>query len=249
MVVPIFRSNYSLTSILTLDKASSEQDRKKNRADSVFDICNDNQIKDVFIADNNLSGLVEAYENSKAAGLNLRYGFRVNVCNNIDDKTDQSVKTEGKLILFAKDQSFKDLIKLHNIATTLGVYDGRPRLDYSTIKRNWTKNLLMVIPFYDSFIFNNLLYGHECIPDIDFAKPYICIENNSLPFDELIKNQIVSSIKYDQIESKTVYYNNRKDFNAYMTYRCILNRTNFQKPELSHFGSTEFCMEAINDAR
>lgn len=248
-MVPIFRSNYSLTSILTLEKATPEQDRKPNRADSIFDICIDNNQKDVFIADNNLSGLIEAYENSKASGINLRYGFRVNVCNNIEDKTDQSTKTEGKLIIFAKDRSFHDLIKLHNIATTIGIYDGKPRLDYSTLKNNWSKDLLMVIPFYDSFIFNNLLYGHECIPDIDFAKPYICIENNSLPFDDLIKNQITSSIKYDQIESKTVYYNKRKDFNAYMTYRCILNRTNFQKPELAHFGSTEFCMEAINDAR
>jgi DNA polymerase III alpha subunit len=249
MVLPIFRSNYSLTSILTLDKASPAEDRKKNRADSVFDICKDNELQDVFIADNNLSGLVEAYENSQSASLNLRYGFRVNVCNNIEDKSPESVKTEGKLILFAKDESFKDLIKLHNIATTAGIHDGRPRLDYSTIKTHWTKNLLMVIPFYDSFIFNNLLYGHECIPDIDFAKPYICIEENGLPFDNLVKNQIMSSIKYDQLESKTVYYNKRTDFNAYMTYRCILNRTNFQKPELSHFGSTEFCMEAINNAR
>jgi DNA polymerase III alpha subunit len=249
MVVPIFRSNYSLTSILTLDKSTPKEERKTNRADSVFDICNDNNIKDVFIADNNLSGLVEAYENSKAAGLNLRYGFRVNVCNNIEDKTEQSVKTEGKLIVFAKKDNFKDLVKLHNIATTVGIYDGRPRLDYATLKKNWTKNLLMVIPFYDSFIFNNLLYGHECIPDIDFAKPYICIENNGLPFDDLVKNQIISSIKYDQIESKTIYYNKRADFNAYMTYRCILNRTTFQKPELSHFGSTEFCMEAIQNAR
>lgn len=249
MTIPIFRSNYSLTSILTLDKASSKEDRKSNRADSIFDICNDNDIKDVFIADNNLSGLVEAYENSQSAKLNLRYGFRVNVCNNIEDKTPSSVKTEGKLIIFAKQESFRDLIKLHNIANTSGFFDGKPRLDYSILKDNWTKNLLMVIPFYDSFIFNNLLYGHECIPDIDFANPYICIENNDLPFDNLVKNQIASSIKYDQINCKTVYYNKRSDFNAYMTYRCILNRTTFQKPELAHFGSTEFCMEAITDAR
>ena len=250
MVIPIFRSNYSLTSILTLDKATTVQDRKQNRADSVFDICTDNGLKDVFIADNNLSGLVEAYENATAAGLNLRYGFRVNVCNNMEDRTEQSVKTEGKLIIFAKKDNFKDLIKIHNIATTVGIYDSRPRIDYATLKKNWTKNLLMVIPFYDSFIFNNLLYGHECIPDIDFAKPYICMEDNGLPFDELIKNQIITSgTKYDQIKSKTVYYNKRKDFNAYMTYRCILNRRTFQKPELPHFGSTEFCMEAINDAR
>jgi DNA polymerase III alpha subunit len=248
-MIPIFRSNYSLTSILTLDKACPKEERKQNRADSVFDICNDNGIKDVFIADNNLSGLVEAYENASSAGLNLRYGYRVTVCNNIDNKTEDSIKTESKIIIFAKNNTFKDLIKLHNIATTIGQYNGKPRLDYATLKKNWNKNLLMVIPFYDSFIFNNLLYGHECIPEIDFANPYITIENNNLPFDEIVKNQIISSIKYDQINSKTIYYNNKKDFKAYMTYRCILNRTTFQKPELPHFGSDEFCMEAIYNAR
>jgi DNA polymerase III alpha subunit len=248
-MIPIFRSNYSLTSILTLDKGTDISDRKLNRADSIFDICKDNDIKDVFIADNNLSGMVEAYENASNARLNLRYGLRVSVCNNIEDKTDASTQTEGKLIIFAKSNSFTDLVKLHNISTTIGNFNGKPRLDYNILKKNWTKNLLMLIPFYDSFIFNNLLHGHYCIPDIDFTSPYISIENNNLPFDSIVKKQIQSSIKYDQIESKTIYYNNKSDFNAYMTYRCILNRSNFQKPELSHFGSNEFCMEAMNNAR
>jgi len=44
--------------------------------------------------------------------------------------------------------------------------------------------------------------------------------------------------------SKTIYYREKKDFKAYMTYRCILNRSTFQKPELRHFGSQEFCMES-----
>lgn len=248
-MIPIFRSNYSLTSILTLEKATDISERKANRADSIFDICKDNGIKDVFIADNNLSGIIEAYENTLSAGLNLRYGFRVNVCNDIEDKTDGSLQTEGKLIIFAKSDSFTDLIRLHNIASTAGNFNGTPRLDYNILKKNWSKNLLMLIPFYDSFIFNNLLHGHHCIPDIDFANPYISIENNNLPFDSVVKKQIQSSIKYDQVESKTIYYNNRSDFNAYMTYRCILNRSNFQKPELPHFGSSEFCMEALNNAR
>jgi DNA polymerase III alpha subunit len=245
MTLPIFRSNYSLTSILTLDQYKDAKDRKANRADSIFNICRDADLKDVFIADNNLSGMVEAYENSIHANLNLRYGYRVTVCANIEDKTEQSQKTESKLIIFARKNSFTDLIKLHNISTNDGFYDGKARLDYKTLKKHWTKNLLMVIPFYDSYIFNNLLYGKECIPDIDFANPYICIENNGLPFDTLVSDQIKSSIKYHQIDTKTIYYKDKKDFNAYMTYRCILNRTTFQKPELAHFGSNEFCMEAI----
>lgn len=244
-MIPIFRSNYSLTSILTLDKVISKDQRPINRADSIFDICEDIGHKDVFIADNNLSGLVEAYESAEASNMNLRYGFRVNVCNDINDKSEQSQKTQGKLIIFARKDNFKQLIKLHNIATTIGFYNGIARLDYKTLQKNWNKNLLMVIPFYDSYLFNNLIYGYECIPDIDFAIPYITLENNDLPFDNLVKNQIQSSVKYDQISSKTIYYKNRSDFNAYLTYRCILNRTTFQKPEIAHFGSSEFCIESL----
>ena len=151
-MIPIFRSNYSLTSILTLDKATKTSERKKNRADSIFDICNDQGLEEVFIADNNLSGMVEAYENASSAGLNLRYGFRVSVCNNIEDKTDASTQTEGKLIIFAKKENFTDLVKLHNVANTVGSFNGKPRLDYNILKKNWSKNLLMLIPFYDSFI-------------------------------------------------------------------------------------------------
>ena len=54
MTLPIFRSNYSLTSILTLDQYKKTVDRKANRADSIFNICSDLGLKDVFIADNNL---------------------------------------------------------------------------------------------------------------------------------------------------------------------------------------------------
>ena len=247
IMLPIFRSNYSLTSILTLDKHT--EDRDQNRADSVFSLCKENDFEDVFIADNNLTGLVEAYENAKDANLNLRFGYRVTVCSNIEDKTEDSEKTSSKVIIFAKNNSFLDLIKLHNIAGTTGLHNGVSRLDYKTLKDNWSKDLLMVIPFYDSFVFYNLLHGRECIPEFDFTNPYICIENNDLPFDNIIKKQIQSSIKYDQIDSKTIYYNKRSDFKAYMTYRCILNRTTFQKPNLEHFGSNEFCMEALQDAR
>jgi hypothetical protein len=66
-MLPIFRSNYSLTSILTLEEATEKDNRLVNRSDSVFDICKDYELEDVFIVDNTLTGLVEAYENAKKA--------------------------------------------------------------------------------------------------------------------------------------------------------------------------------------
>jgi DNA polymerase III alpha subunit len=244
-MLPLFRSNYSLTSILTLSAASVSKERKSNTPDSIFDICLDFDIKDVFIVDKNLTGLVEAYENSKKANLNLRFGYRVNLCQDISNKTPDSVLTESTFIIFATKNSFLDLIKLHNISTTAGMFDNRPRLDFKTLKKEWSKNLCLAIPFYDSYVYYNLLHGRQCVPELDFTDPTYFLEDNGLPFDNLLINHIQCTIKDQEIiQSKTIYYRDRKDFKSYMTYRCILNRTTFQKPELSHFGSQEFCMEA-----
>lgn len=244
-MLPIFRSNYSLTSVLTLDAATEKENRSQNRPDSIFDICNDYELSDVFIVENTLTGLVEAYENAKKAKLNLRFGYRVSVCRDIADKTPESELTESKFIIFATKGSFTDLIKLHNISSTDGIYNGRPRLDFKTLKENWSKNLALAIPFYDSYVYYNLLYGRQCVPELDFTDPVYLTEDNGLPFDGLLINHIKETIKdHEIIPSKTIYYRERKDFKSYMTYRCILNRTTFQKPELRHFGSQEFCMEA-----
>lgn len=244
-MLPIFRSNYSLTSVLTLDPYTEKDSREENHPDSIFDISKDYSLQDVFIVDNTLTGLVEAYENAKKANLNLRFGYRLNICQDITNKTKESEITESKFIIFATKNSFNDLIKLHNISSTDGIYEGRPRLDFKTLKEYWSKNLSLAIPFYDSYVYYNLLYGRQCVPELDFTEPTYFIENNGLPFDDLLNNHIQDTIKdHEIISSKTIYYRERKDFKAYMTYRCILNRTTFQKPELRHFGSQEFCMEA-----
>jgi DNA polymerase III alpha subunit len=244
-MLPVFRSNYSLTSVLTLEPFVEKDSRPLNQPDSIFDICKDYGLQDCFIVDNTLTGMVEAYENAKKANLNLRFGYRVNVCQDIENKTPESNLTESKFIIFATKNSFNDLIKLHNISTTKGILNGKARIDFKTLKENWSKNLTLVVPFYDSYVYYNLLYGRQCVPELDFTEPYYFTENNGLPFDDLLNNHLLETIKdYETVPSKTIYYRERKDFKAYMTYRCILNRSTFQKPELRHFGSQEFCMEA-----
>jgi len=246
-MVPIFRSNYSLTSILTLEAASNEP-LPENQPDSIFDIAKELSLKECYIVDNTLTGLVEAYENAKKSNISLRFGYRVNVCKDLNDKTPGSELTQSKVIIFSTRKSFTDLIKLHNISTTLGLYNGKPRLDFNCLKENWTKNLHISIPFYDSYLYYNLLYGKQCVPELDFTCPSYLLEDNDLPFDQLLGKHIKSTIQNNEIvPCKTIYYKSRKDFKAYMTYRCILNRTTFQKPELKHFGSQEFCAESFKE--
>jgi DNA polymerase III alpha subunit len=236
---------------LTLDAPSKDLDKIENRPDSVFDIAIKNNLTEVFIVDNTLSGLVEAYENAKKSEVNLRFGYRVNVCNSLDVKTEDYKKTESKFIIFAANESFKDLIHLHNISCTSGLLNGSPRLDFDQLRLNWSNNLMLGVPFYDSYLHFNSLYGRECVPQIDFTDPWYFSEDNSLPFDNILNQHLNSVVKPERIiKSKTIYYNRKKDFKAYMTYRCILNRTTFQKPNLNHFGSDEFCMESfLNNER
>lgn len=244
-MIPLFRSNYSLSSVLTLKAFTEKSSRLENRPDSIFDICKDYGQKDVFLVDNTLTGLVDAYENARSANLNLRFGYRVNVCNDMSDQTDSSIKTESKFILFAKGNTYSDLIHLHNISTTEGIHKGKPRLDYKTLKKHWSKNLLLAVPFYDSYLYYNLLHGRECVPELSFTDPFYFNENNGLPFDGLLGSHLESSVgDAEVVGAKTIYHRNYDDFKAYMTYRCILNRTTFQKPNLNHFGSREFCMES-----
>jgi DNA polymerase III alpha subunit len=243
-MLPIFRSNFSLTSILTLDPAT-DGEPPKNRPKSIFQICKDYKLKDAYIVDNTLTGLVDAYENAKKSGINLRFGYRVPVCQDITNKTPESTATESKFIIFAKRDSFKSLIKLHNISTTDGIHNGKPRLDFDSLKNHWDNSLILAVPFYDSYLHHNILFGTRCVPEIDFTDAVYFNENNELPFDRLLQKHLAASVpKSNILNSKTIYYKNRSDFKAYMTYRCILNRSTFQKPELQHFGSMEFCMES-----
>ena len=69
-LVPIFKSHYSLgRSILTLNKPKDISDNESS--DSIFDICQDAGIKDLFLVDDNMAGCLEAYTNAEELEIKL----------------------------------------------------------------------------------------------------------------------------------------------------------------------------------
>lgn len=72
-------------------------------------------------------------------------------------------------------------------------------------------------------------------------------EDNNLPFDELIKKSVLEFTNdgndYSLVESQSVFYKNKEDFKAYLTFRCISKRTTLNKPNLEHMCSDTFCFE------
>jgi len=184
-------------------------------------------------------------------GIKLIFGLRVTITEDISDKSEASLKKESKIIIFPKNNAgYKKLIKLSTIASSTGFYYV-PRLDYTTLKDNFDDNLMIAIPFYDSFLFNNSLYGHLCVPDLSFFKPVFFVEENSLPFDHIIldKVNLYAKDKYEIQKTQSVFYYEREDFLAYLTFRCINNRTNLNKPNLEHMSSDTFCFESYLNAQ
>jgi len=178
-VLPLFKSQYSLgRSILTLTETNKEGVISKNYPVSIFDIAKVHGLKEVVVVDNSISGFLEAYTNSRKAGVKLIFGLQLSFIADIAQKSEDSIKTRHKAIVLAKRTTgYKKLMKISSIACTKGFYY-RPNIDFHHLKKLWSDDLLLVIPFYDSFLHKNNLNGGLCVPDFSFAKPTFLIENH-----------------------------------------------------------------------
>ena len=218
-MIPLFKSHYSLgRSILTLE----DKDQKDDYPDSIIQICKENKMKELYLVEDNMSSFLEAYSNCRKNDIKLNYGLRISVTESMSDKSEESKTKSSKIILFFKNKKgYQQLTKLYSIAAKEGFYY-EPRLDYETISKNWTEDLILCIPFYDSFIFNNTLKNSLCIPQFDFTKPIFFIEDNDLPFDSLVKQKALSFAEKNDLKIykvQSVFYKERKDFKAYLTFR------------------------------
>ena len=244
-MTPVFKSTYSIgKSILTLD-----DDDKEGGPDSIFTICEENKIKSLVLVEDSMTGFVTAHNRCKEKGIDLVFGLRLTCCNNTleDDNSDH------KIVIFAKnDEGCRLLYKIYSYAHT-----GKGKVDFAFLNNIWTNDVELVIPFYDSFIFNNNLYLKKCIPDFSDISPTFWVERNNLPFDTLLERKVIKFSKSLQRPVrlvKSIFYKNKDDVEALQTYKILCNR-NFGKaatlsnPRLEHFGSKEFCFESYLESK
>jgi len=86
-----------------------------------------------------------------------------------------------------------------------------------------------------------------CFPKFEFTKPVFFIEDNDLPFDYIINKKVKTYCKENEMQSlavKSIYYENKDDFKAYLTFRCINNRSTLDNPKFDHLCSNEFSFES-----
>ena len=246
-MIPLFKSHYSIgKSILTL---TSPNQSNEGGPTSVFDISSKNNLREVILVEDSLVGLLEAKKQAEE----LIFGLRLDVCEDmIIEAKKGCLMCVHKIIIFARNSDGCNLLnKIYSTAFTKGA----GKIDFKSLKEFYNSNDLKIcIPFYDSFIFHNSFsYKEPCMLDDSFFDPTYFIEDNHLPFDfilqEIIKNYC-SSNGFETQKVKTIYYENRKDFEAYQTYKCICSRGFSNKaktldmPNLDHCASSEFCFES-----
>ena len=252
-LIPVWKSHYSIgRSILTLE---SSEKSTEDGPDSIIKLCEDNGIKDLFLIDDCMAGFLEGCVNSKAAGINFHFGLRITVCPDINIKNEESLSSSCKYIVLCKnDLGYKRLIKIYSLAAKDGFYY-EPRIDFDSLKSQWCNDdLALVVPFYDSFLFENNLKIKSCVPDFSFCDPLFFIEDNNLPFDHLLEDLVTKYVKNEFkdpeqhiIKTKSIYYKNKEDFKAYLTFKCINKRTTLESPKFNHLCSHEFSLESYND--
>lgn len=241
-MIPLFKSHYSIgRSILTLAPPKTSLEKS---SDSIFDIVLDNSIKKLVLVEDSPGGFLAARSICSEYNIDLCFGLRFNL--SCDPTLDDSFH---KVIIFALNDSGCKRLNL-----IFSEIESNKSIDsFKVLASHWhNEDLLLAVPFYDSFLFQNSFRFSICAPNFSFCNPVFFLESNGLPFDTPLRNIVVdfcSQNSFETYESKSIFYKNRCDLEAFQTYKCICDRKfsskrSLSNPMLEHFGSNNFCFES-----
>jgi hypothetical protein len=225
-VIPLFKTHASIgKSILkNSDILSFQKDR---------------ELKQVVMVEDTFYGFREINQKLIEANSQLIFGIRLSV---VENKTDE---LSSKLIYFAKNNEGAKQIK--NLYTKANCSDSG-NLVLNELKQEEYSEIKVGVPFYDSFIYQNIFNFGLCDVNIKRFDHFFFEEKNDHPFDAIISQQLKSFCK-KTVLSKSIYYKNRQDVEAFQFYKAVCNRSggrspNFGNPNIEHFCSPEFCWES-----
>ena len=237
-MIPIFTSHYSFgKSILTLELPTK---CNPNGSRSVFSIAEDAGFDKIFLLENSLTGFPQAIKNSEELGIHLVFGVQLEFIGG------------HKINVFARNSKG---CKLLNKIYSKTFSQDPSECSEEILEQYWDEdNLLLAVPFYDSFLHQNLTTFEVCTPNLRPFNPIFFLQNNNLPFDFLIRETVINYTKDNNLETeevKSILYEKKEDVDALQTYKCICSRkfgkSSLSKPNLDHFGSNEFCFESFNE--
>ncbi len=249
-MIALLKSHYSIgRSIIQDENVKVGEANQPDQPTTVPDILKATGWKKLFVCEDSTAGFYPLYNIAKKNNTGLCFGWRVTVVENGNLKEFQP---GGKVNIWVKSEAaWKALIKLATKAQ-IDFFFEEPRLDWNSLHEGWHPDLILCIPFYDSFLHKNLTTKYQSIPDFRELKPYIFLEDNDLFFDGIIRDAAIKYAKsfgLETVETKTCYYGERKDL-VFFQGRKLMDRKSFgsggtiQEPNMEFFSSAEFCVEA-----
>lgn len=240
-ILPLFKTHYSVgRSILTLEPESD-----KDEADSVFTICKEYGLTSITVLEDDIAGLMPLLRGCDKAKIVPVFGLLFRVI---------AGESNHKIAVFARNsQGLKDLTKLYSISNSETKRKGFTNEEL--LAANFTSNLKLCIPFYDSYLYHNLTtFSNFTFDPSKYCADYeFFIEDNDGPYDSVIGNVALNAAATNGVlarKVKTILYKSHEDFDAYATYKCACNRMagkerTLGNPNFDGLGSDSFCIESL----
>ena len=121
------------------------------------------------------------------------FGIKFIITKDPANKEDKSKLSDSNIIVWMRNSNgYYDLIKLYtaihgnpdNYFWNKFEFKAFYRGTWKILQDHMTDNLLLTIPFYDSFLHQNLLtYGAMAVPEFGKLNPTFVLEKHELPFD------------------------------------------------------------------
>lgn len=243
-ILPLFKSHYSFgKSILTLADLPKVGEEDPEGPISVFQIAKSANMDKILLVEDSFAGFPEAQKNAAKNGIQLIFGltFHLNSC---------SSGATSKVCLVARNSEGMDELKrIYSAAHS----KPNPSIDPSDLQDK--DNLLVLFPFYGSFIAKNLLnFETHIVSTAGVKHCAFLLEDNEHPFDVLIRPRVEEYCalnSHQTQETKTILYEKREDFDAMVVFRIEAGESKshgkastIETPNLDHFGSDLFCWES-----
>lgn len=238
---------YSDSSQKSLNVWWDEKECNVDSPQSIITLAKKAGLKEVYFASSRMYDFVTAWKLCEANGLQLIFGLELWLCTNPEDHTEASIADESKVIVWMKNsEGYKDIIKLYSKVYTNAKHKYYHfRGSWQILKEFWTDNLLLTVPFYDSFLHRNTLnHGSTIVPDFPVKPIFMREIDSGLPFEPLVEEALVNFTKgeYEIMNAKTIYYPDYEDAKAWIVYRSVKEHSSFNKPQLDYCCSNNFCV-------
>ncbi len=225
-MIPLFKSTFSIG-------------RSLLRVEDLIDIAQSGEVKKMILVEDNFYGFRVINKAFLEIEMPMIFGVRLPVVqSNLSEKS-------SKLIFFPKNN--KGMRVVRGLYTKCYTSEGEC-LNFSNINAGELDEVSIGVPFYDSYIFNNIFHFGLCDLSLDDFDHFYMEEENNHPFDF----QISAALKKFNVpteKAKSIYYRDKDDFEAFQMYKAVCNRQQgrvptFSNPRLNDFCSNEFCYES-----